>query len=268
MIWGVLLASFTTACGDSAALHRLSTAGLLTILCMLYPRWYTVFLGLLMLDVGSHWLQMQATLVSGAASHKVGPHLVVDSNDLDQMVMFHFTGASDHSLCLIFIWQPEKQNNALSLPQHTVLAEAWQPFCMSIMMLPWQACIAFVLSSARHEIAADTACMCSMLITDCRVVAQGCLPSAPMPGIYPYAVGCLGCDLWQDKESRSMLVRFYYRHRIFMGVCCICCEVLYLALYLLHWPDIWSLPHAQLPPQLANTAPLQSMLQFTGQGWP
>lgn len=52
-------------------LCRLSTAGLLTILCMLYQRWYISFLGLLMLDVASHWVQMQATLVSGAASHKV-----------------------------------------------------------------------------------------------------------------------------------------------------------------------------------------------------
>ncbi|KAK9799740.1 hypothetical protein WJX73_006970 [Symbiochloris irregularis] len=103
---------------------RLATAGLLTILCMLYPSWYTLFLGLLMLDVGSHWLQMQATLVSGATSHK-------------------------------------------------------------------------------------------------------------------------------DKESRSFLVRVYYQRRLFMGVCCICCEVLYLALYLLHWPDrFWSRPLYALPASL------------------
>ena len=42
---------------------------------------------------------------------------------------------------------------------------------------------------------------------------------------------------WQDKESHSFILSLYYRERIFMGVCCISCEVLYLALYLLHWRD-------------------------------
>lgn len=37
-------------------------------------------------------------------------------------------------------------------------------------------------------------------------------------------------------SSRSALVRCYYRRRLFMCFCCVCCEVLYLALYLLHWP--------------------------------
>ena len=29
----------------------------------------------------------------------------------------------------------------------------------------------------------------------------------------------------QDVHSRSFVVRFYYRNRIFMGFCCVCCEV-------------------------------------------
>ncbi|KAK9839296.1 hypothetical protein WJX81_006390 [Elliptochloris bilobata] len=88
---------------------RLATAGLLATLGVLNPRWHFGFLALLMLDVFSHWFQMYATLVSGAATHK-------------------------------------------------------------------------------------------------------------------------------DVGSRSALVRCYYRRRLFMGFCCVCCEVLYLALYLLHWP--------------------------------
>lgn len=36
--------------------------------------------------------------------------------------------------------------------------------------------------------------------------------------------------------SRSWLVRTYYRNRLFMGFCCVCCEVQYLALFLLHLP--------------------------------
>jgi CDP-diacylglycerol--inositol 3-phosphatidyltransferase len=40
----------------------------------------------------------------------------------------------------------------------------------------------------------------------------------------------------QDVNSKSRLVRLYYSNRIFMGFCCVCCEVLYLALFLLHIP--------------------------------
>lgn len=63
---------------------RLSTAGLLTILCMLYPSWYILFLGLLMLDVFSHWLQMQATLVSGSSTHKVWSHCQPEAIELTE----------------------------------------------------------------------------------------------------------------------------------------------------------------------------------------
>lgn len=34
--------------------------------------------------------------------------------------------------------------------------------------------------------------------------------------------------LMQDKHSHSFLVRLYYQKRIFMGFCCVSCEVLYL----------------------------------------
>jgi hypothetical protein len=37
------------------------------------------------------------------------------------------------------------------------------------------------------------------------------------------------CLARQDVKSRSWLVRMYYRNRMFMGVCCISCEVLYLS---------------------------------------
>ena len=54
-------------------------------------------------------------------------------------------------------------------------------------------------------------------------------------------------------SSRSALVRCYYRYRLFMGFCCVCCEVLYLALYLLHWPAFraWRLLPVPLPAALA-----------------
>jgi hypothetical protein len=38
------------------------------------------------------------------------------------------------------------------------------------------------------------------------------------------------------------VVRFYYRQRLFMGFCCVCCEILYLSLYLLHFPGFQRAP--------------------------
>ena len=50
---------------------RLSTAGLLAVLGMLYPRSYMAFLGLMFLDIFSHWFQMYSTFISGSETHKV-----------------------------------------------------------------------------------------------------------------------------------------------------------------------------------------------------
>lgn len=38
---------------------------------MLYPRVYMPFLGLLFLDIFSHWFQTYATVTAGASTHKV-----------------------------------------------------------------------------------------------------------------------------------------------------------------------------------------------------
>ena len=53
----------------------------------------------------------------------------------------------------------------------------------------------------------------------------------------------------QDTGSRSAIVRFYYKRRLFMGFCCVCCELLYLALFLLHFPEYraWPLVPIQAP---------------------
>ncbi|KAL3157167.1 hypothetical protein ABBQ38_001407 [Trebouxia sp. C0009 RCD-2024] len=49
---------------------RVSTAGLLMLLCKTYPDLFILFLLLLMLDLFSHWFQMYSTLVAGSATHK------------------------------------------------------------------------------------------------------------------------------------------------------------------------------------------------------
>ena len=57
--------------GAELPARRLSTAGLLVVLCVLYPDWYLAALLTLMLDIGSHWAHMYATLLGGASTHKV-----------------------------------------------------------------------------------------------------------------------------------------------------------------------------------------------------
>lgn len=66
-----------------------------------------------------------------------------------------------------------------------------------------------------------------------------------------YSTLAMGATTHKDTRSRSLIVRAYYSSRIFMGFCCICCEVLYLALYLLSWPQ-WQAPAVALPQALAG----------------
>jgi CDP-diacylglycerol--inositol 3-phosphatidyltransferase len=47
-------------------------------------------------------------------------------------------------------------------------------------------------------------------------------------------------------NHHNWLVRSYYANRIFMGTCCVSCEVLYLSLYALHFPVFqqWVIPNS------------------------
>ena len=49
---------------------RVSTTGLLALLVALHPAHCLIFLALLQLDIFSHWFQMYAAQLAGAASHK------------------------------------------------------------------------------------------------------------------------------------------------------------------------------------------------------
>ncbi|KAK9907595.1 hypothetical protein WJX75_006702 [Coccomyxa subellipsoidea] len=57
-----------------------------------------------------------------------------------------------------------------------------------------------------------------------------------------YATMASGASTHKATDSRSAVVRFYYRQRLFMGFCCVCCEILYLSLYLLHFPGFQRAP--------------------------
>ena len=50
---------------------RVSTTGLLAILCYFVPHLQIVWLSLVSLDLFSHWFQMYAALACGASTHKV-----------------------------------------------------------------------------------------------------------------------------------------------------------------------------------------------------
>lgn len=52
------------------ATDRVSTAGLLALLCKYCPTRHPLWVALIMLDVGSHWFHMYASLAVGETSHK------------------------------------------------------------------------------------------------------------------------------------------------------------------------------------------------------
>lgn len=65
-----------------------------------------------------------------------------------------------------------------------------------------------------------------------------------------YSTLATGSSTHKDVHSKSFIVRFYYQHRMFMGFCCVCCEVLYLCVYLLHWEQYRSWGRVPLPAAL------------------
>ncbi|KAG2492576.1 hypothetical protein HYH03_009237 [Edaphochlamys debaryana] len=78
-----------------------------------------------------------------------------------------------------------------------------------------------------------------------------------------YASLALGATTHKDVRSKSGLVRLYYSNRVFMGYCCICCEVLYLVIYASMWPGVMGialpLPNGvrlELPARVLEVAPV------------
>ncbi|KAG0553707.1 hypothetical protein M758_12G033300 [Ceratodon purpureus] len=49
---------------------RVSTASLLVLLTHFYKSWFALFLGLLALDISSHWFQVYGTFLASKTSHK------------------------------------------------------------------------------------------------------------------------------------------------------------------------------------------------------
>ncbi|KXZ41301.1 hypothetical protein GPECTOR_568g603 [Gonium pectorale] len=83
-----------------------------------------------------------------------------------------------------------------------------------------------------------------------------------------YASLAVGATTHKDVKSKSWLVRTYYANRLFMGYCCVSCEVLYLVVYASKWSQLMGvtvpLPGGatlRLPARVAELAPV--LLRFT-----
>eukprot|EP01023_Acetabularia_acetabulum_P066290 TRINITY_DN8936_c0_g1_i10.p1 TRINITY_DN8936_c0_g1~~TRINITY_DN8936_c0_g1_i10.p1 ORF type:complete len:172 (+),score=5.53 TRINITY_DN8936_c0_g1_i10:75-590(+) len=73
---------------------RLSTTGLLCVLCMAYPSQYMIFVALIFLDISSHWTQMYSTLLVGKASHK-------DSEDQGWLMRLYYNNRVFMGYCCV-----------------------------------------------------------------------------------------------------------------------------------------------------------------------
>ncbi|EFJ50781.1 phosphatidylinositol synthase [Volvox carteri f. nagariensis] len=85
-----------------------------------------------------------------------------------------------------------------------------------------------------------------------------------------YASLAVGATTHKDVKSKSWLVRTYYGNRLFMGYCCVSCEVLYLVVYASTWPELMRLvvplpagARLALPAKVAELAPV--LLRFTSE---
>ncbi|PNW77040.1 hypothetical protein CHLRE_10g419800v5 [Chlamydomonas reinhardtii] len=71
-----------------------------------------------------------------------------------------------------------------------------------------------------------------------------------------YSTLAAGSATHKDVKSKSWLVRTYYSNRLFMGYCCVSCEVLYLVIYASKWPELMGIV-VPLPAGVTLTLPSQ-----------
>lgn len=53
---------------------RLATAGLLCVLCFFYSNWILLWQMLIILDISSHWILVQTSVLRGDTTHKNTDH--------------------------------------------------------------------------------------------------------------------------------------------------------------------------------------------------
>ena len=79
-------------------IDRISTAGLLVVCSQLFPQYCHIFIFLIMLDVGSHWLQTHSTLMLSALSKKDTSHK--DREELFWLINFYYKKYVLMTVCL------------------------------------------------------------------------------------------------------------------------------------------------------------------------
>jgi CDP-diacylglycerol--inositol 3-phosphatidyltransferase len=148
---------------------------------------------------------------------------------------------------------------------------------------PWHTLVAYLLSFICDELDGRFARMLNQtstlgavldMVTD-RTATSGLLVLLAMryPSFHMLFISLIFLDVFSHwfqmystllmgggthKTGRSWLVRLYYSNRIFMGFCCVCCEVLWLSLFALGSPELRSLRSPlsiHLPSSVAGVLP-------------
>ena len=215
-------------------LCRVSTTGLLLLLTAAYPHLQLYFMLLVTLDLASHWYQMYATLAAGGITHKV------------------------QAIVSALLLHKAAQGCSLTKQFHSAsCCISLCPGAAAALLLRWRACLHVhraVPGSCCCRLAGGHLTLVICCISFWEVPASQSTTTAPsqqdqscmqLTHSQPVCCHCrrdmhfllaqaalfnlsLAVLPVQDIDSHSMLVRYYYQHRIFMGFCCVSVEVLYL----------------------------------------
>ena len=192
--------------------RRVSTAGLLMLLCKTYPDLFIVFLLLLMLDLFSHWSQMYSTLTGGSATHKVSSWqictILLHIFSIHILHIFSELPTCDWHLSACSC---SKQVAGLHLLTYECASkQGWHVICQWELILNGS-------SGFVHPV-----------LVQFYILLLHWYKSSNVLSIVQSCILLIAGLRMQDKHSHSFLVRLYYQKRVFMGFCCVSCEVLYL----------------------------------------
>lgn len=117
---------------------RVSTAGLLVVLSHLYKSCYGLFLGLLALDIASHWLQMYSTFLASKTSHKD----VADSKSRlfrayyqNRLFMGYCCVGAEVLYLVLYIFAEKESNNLLNVVHSAAMGLSFWAF-LGLLALP------------------------------------------------------------------------------------------------------------------------------------
>lgn len=83
---------------------RLMFVGLLMALCVLYPKWLFFFQMIVIIDVGSHWLHLHATDITGATSHKASKNPILHYYYTSRPFLFFMCLGNEAFFSLLYVY--------------------------------------------------------------------------------------------------------------------------------------------------------------------